>query len=273
VQNCERCSGKRWLAKIDPETGLQLKHHIKLEEVEYDLRIWKCWRCGHVQHEVEPFIPLYKRSKANILYIDLEVSKSLYFNYGAKVPSKYLRSDDLLKEYFIICWSASYVGNRKVWSECVTPDEALAWNDARILPRLQELISSADLIAGHNVMAFDIKRANTRFFLNGLEPVIDKKAHDTLKIARSKFSFESNKLDDIRKRLGLRPKDDIRNEDWLNILKTGDEKTLAKINKYCKADVVEGKKVLEFLMKYSGKKEWYGSVTLDAPPQWLKGKA
>ncbi len=122
-------------------------------------------------------------------------------------------------------------------------------------------------------MSFDIKKANTRFLLNKMEPVTEKKAMDTLKIARSKFAFESNRLDYISQKLGLRPKDDIRNSDWLKIVTSGDEKTLAKIKKYCRSDVRNGKGVLEGLMKYSGKRDWYGSTTLESPPDWLKKTA
>ena len=273
LQNCDRCGGKRWLSHVDKKTGLQHKHHITTADgVTFDLRVWKCWRCGHVQEEVRPFVPLYKRARANILYIDLEVSKSRVYNYGLRVPSTYMRPDDLDKPYFIICWSASYVGSQTIWSECVTPEEVLEWTngddvtpDKRILGRLQELMASADIVAGHNVDRFDIRRANARFKLTGLEPVIGKKSHDTLKIARSKFNFESNSLDYISQILGFRPKDDISNNDWLAIVRRGDEKTLKKVNKYCKGDVRNGKAVLEDLMRYSGKKEYYGSVTLEYP--------
>jgi hypothetical protein len=271
MQNCEQCGGKRWLAHIDKKTGLQRKHHITTTDgVEFDLRIWKCWRCGNIQEEVTPFVPIPKRAKANILYIDLEVSKSLYFNYGSRVPSQYLNTDDLFRPRYIICWAASYVGSSTVWSECVTPDEARQWSDARILPRLQELMASADLIAGHNVDKFDLKHSNARFLLNDLEPVTDKKTLDTLKIARAKFAFESNKLDYVSQILGFRPKDDVRNSDWLKIVTTGDERTLKKVNKYCRGDVTNGKNVLEKLMTYSGKRDYYGTVTLEAAPKWLK---
>lgn len=266
MQNCENCGGKKFFAHIDKNTGLQRKHHIVTADgYEYDLRIWKCWRCGQVQEEVKPFIPNEYRSNGNILYFDLEISKSLYFNYGARVASGYLNTDDLLQERFIICWSASYVGSNKVWSECVTKSEALKGDDKRILGRLQELMVSADILAGHNVDRFDVKHANARFILNDLMPVVDKKTLDTLKIARSKFAFESNKLDYISQRLGLRPKDDIRNADWIRIVTTGDEATLRKVQKYCKGDVKNGKGVLDKLMKYSGKKKSYGSVSLDLP--------
>jgi hypothetical protein len=273
MQNCERCGGKKWFGHIDKKTGLQRKHHVKLADgTEYDLRIWRCWRCGNVQEETAPFIPLGYRTSANILYFDIEVSKSLYFNYGAKVHSKYLSTDDLYRSRYIICWSASYLGSDTVWSECVTSEEAQGWTDARILPRLRELMDAADILAGHNLDLFDVKHVNARLLLNGLEPVIGKKTLDTLKIARSKFAFESNRLDFISQALGFRPKDDIRNSDWLKIVTTGDAKTLKKVNKYCKGDVVNGKNVMQTLMKHSGKKTNYGAQSLDGVSVWMRGK-
>lgn len=268
--NCENCGGKKFLAKINKKTGLQEKHHIKQGEYEYDLRVWRCWRCGWPQEETAPFIPLHFRTTANILYLDLEISKSMYFNYGARVPSGYMNTDDLYRERYIICWSASYVGSKTVWSECVTQKEARKWDDKRILQRLQELMASADILAGHNIDKFDLRHANARFLMKGFEPVIDKKTLDTLKIARSKFFFESNKLDYISQKLGFRPKDHISNADWLQIVTSGDQKTLDKVQKYCRKDVNIGKGVLETLMQYSGKKEHYGSVTLEGSVQWVR---
>jgi hypothetical protein len=271
MQNCEQCGGKKWFSHLDRKTGLQRKHHIKTADgVEYDLRIWRCWRCGSVQEELAPFIPLGYRTTANILYIDIEVSKSLYFNYGNRVPSGFMNVDDLYHEKYIICWAASYVGSKTVWSDCVTGKEARKWTDKRILPRLRELMESADIIAGHNLDAFDMKHINAQLLLTGEEPIIGKKTLDTLKIARQRFKFESNKLDYISRKLGLRPKDDIRNSDWLKIVTTGDEPTLAKVLRYNKGDVTSGKGVLERLMKYSGKRTDYGSTSLDGVSGWMK---
>lgn len=271
MQNCEECGGKKWFAHIDQKTGLQRKHHITTADgIEYDLRIWKCWRCGHIQSEIKPFIPLQYRTTANILYIDLEVSKSRVFSYGLRVPSGYMNPEDLDKEYYVICWSASYVGQNKVWSDCVTPKDARKWSDKNILGRLRELMDAADIIAGHNVENYDVKRANTRFLLNGIEPVASKKTLDSLKIARSKFAFESNRLGYISQKLGLRDKDDIRNKDWLKIVTTGDEATLKKVLRYNRGDVMNGKGVLEKLMSYSGKSPNYGAIALEGSPFWLK---
>jgi hypothetical protein len=257
MQNCPDCYGKKWFAKISPKTGLQLKNRDgKL--------LWRCWRCGRVQ--VEPTVSpqaVSVRTDANILYFDLEVAKSIYYTYGHKVPSKYLRADDLAQRYFIICWSASYVGNDKVWHQRVTPQDARIGNDSKILEKLRDLMNSADIWAGHNVDNFDVKRMNTRLLLNKIELPTDKKTHDTLKIARKKFFFDGgNGLDNISKQLGLRGKDNINNEDWLRIVKTGDSETLKKVDAYCQGDVTQGKTILEKLMKYSGKRKDYGAVAL-----------
>jgi len=264
LQNCDKCKGKRWYVVLDKKTGKQKKRNGK--------RLWRCYRCNHKQ--VEPDAPniLDKRirAKPNILYIDLEISKSIYYSYGARVPSKYLNVEDLVQEYYMICWAASYLGDNNVFHARVSSGSAKKGRDKVILKQLRELMASADIIAGHNVDAYDMKRANTRFILNGIEPVINVKTLDTLKIARQKFTFESKKLDYISQRLGFGSKDKITNEDWNNIMR-GDENTLEKVDKYCVGDVKNGKKVLAVLMNYSGKKVGYGGVSLketDKPLLW-----
>lgn len=259
---CDNCYRRHWVAKINKSTGLQVVH-------KNGRRVFKCVRCGHVQEEEHPSLPTPNRLKANVLYIDTEISKSLVSNYGLEVPSKYIRFDNLLKERYMICWSASYIGNDKIWHGAVSSSAAARFMnlkvretdcDKDIVKRLHELIRDADVVAGHNVK-FDLGHAFTRFLYYGLPPIAGKKVMDTLSIARTKFKFESRSLDYISTRLGFRPKDDITNEDWNRVL-LGHAATLKKISKYNKGDVVEGKRVYEALEPWSGKKEKYGSFTL-----------
>lgn len=264
MQNCEHCGGKKWFAKINRKTGEQEKHIIKFEDKEYTLRVWRCFRCNHVQSDEIPYIlPSIYRTSASILYIDLEVSKSRVYNYGLRVRSGWINPEDLDKSYYIICWAASYLHDDKIWSNCVSSADAKKWSDERYLKKLNALMHSADIIAGHNVDAYDIKRANTRFLMAGLEPVIGKPTLDTLKIARSKFAFESNRLDFINRTLGFQPKDEINNDDWLRIVKTGDRDVLKKVHEYCRNDVRSGKDLMIKFMNYSGKRKIYGSVGTD----------
>lgn len=257
MQNCLVCGGRKWYALIDKKTGLQ-------KTTEDGRLLYYCFRNSkHIQAEEPHYTPSNERNKASILYFDLEVSKSIYYNYGRKVPSKYLRGSDLIQEYFIISWAASYMGSSKVFSGCVTPEDAKAGNDKNILGELHNLLNSADVLAGHNVDAFDMKKVNTRFMLNGFRPVLGrdlkkKKTFDTLKIARSVFDFEENGLDALCKRFGIKGKDDITDSDWQAVFK-GEEKILNKIDKYCRGDVKNGKALLEILAPYAGKATDYGS--------------
>ena len=260
MQNCEVCTGKKWLPKIDKKTGLQAVH-------TNGNRVWLCWRCGNVQEELPNILARDKRASASVLYVDIEVSLSEYYNYGGKVNSKHLDPDDLTHEYFIISWWACYVDNpAKMWGKIVTLEQAQERTDKYILQPLFDLMDSAAIIAGHNVDGFDLKKINTRFLLNGISPVMGydgkpKKTIDTLKIARSRFAFESNRLDNLCQRFGINGKDHVSKDDWRAILK-GDQKTLNKVYKYNKGDVTNGVKLYEILAPYSGKPAHYGTLTL-----------
>jgi len=132
----------------------------------------------------------------------------------------------------------------QIHSGAVTGLQARKANDKQCLKGLWELIDDADIVAGHNAAAFDLKRINTRFLLNGYHKPRDYRVIDTLRVARSKFAFPSNSLEAISGYLGLNPKADMNLSDWLAIVERGDEKIIDKMQKYNIGDVREGKKVL-----------------------------
>jgi len=253
MRRCEKCFGRHWRAKLK-ENGTQIKHNN-------GNLVYVCVRCGHVQEEDDHIIQIPQRIQANILYLDIETSKSLYYSYGAKVPSKYLRADDLVKEWFMICWSASYVGKDTVWSQSVTPQAARDWDDSKIVKRLWELMNAAEIISGHNVQGFDFKRCNTRFVKHGLPPIVGKKYLDTLKVVRSALALNHNNLDYVAKWYGMEGKEHVTDDDWRAALK-GDKPTLDKILHYNITDVTEGKAVLEKTLPLFNKKFDFGSLKL-----------
>lgn len=258
MRNCLVCGGKKWYPLIDRKTGLQKQRDGRL--------LYRCFRSPHhIQAEEPPFLPVNERDKVDKLYFDLEVSKSMYYSYGRKVKGEWLRGADLVHEYFIIAWAASYIGGGKVFSACVTPEQALNWTDAEILAPLHDLLSSAAVLVGHNVDAYDLKKVNTRFIINGWKPIQNhdgkaKKTEDSLKIVRSRFAFEDNTLDALCVKFGIDGKDKITDDDWREVLKTGNQGTLDKIHKYCRGDVRNGKKLYNLFAPYSGKAEDYGSM-------------
>lgn len=233
---CQRCYYTK-LAKVgkvtDPATGDKL-------------RLWKCLRCGAQRTDDPPFI----RSTPRELYFDIEVSPNMAFLWSLKVPSKYVNSDMIVKDWYCISWAASWMDSREVFSGRVSPREAKRWDDSKILKPLWSLLDDADIVIGHNSSAFDVKKINTRFLLHGMGVPRPYRQLDTLKIARKYFAFESNKLDYLNARLGNLPKHEMELSDWIRICLHGDERTLERMVKYNRGDVVEGKKL------YAKMRDW-----------------
>ena len=159
----------------------------------------------------------------------------------------------------MIGWAASLMGNDRVWSQFVTPSEAKAFDESKIVKRLWELMDAAEIIAGHNVDGFDLKHCNTKFEKHKLPPILDKKTIDTLKLARSKFRHESNKLDYLSRWYGLSGKEQVDDNDWRAVMR-GDKKAIQKTEYYCRNDVVIGKALLEKLLPIANKPMRFGAI-------------
>jgi len=119
-------------------------------------------------------------------------------------------------------------------------------------------MNSAEIIAGHNIAGFDLKKINTVFLKHGLPALEKKQTIDTLKLARSCLSLESNKLDYVSQWLGFSGKDEITNEDWW-AAQGGHSATLKKIESYCVGDVVNGKNVLTKFLPLAHKNMKFGA--------------
>ena len=138
-----------------------------------------------------------------ILFIDIETSPNIAYVWG-----KYEQNTlgDYLQERMIISVAWKWLGKSKVESMCI-PDfygyKKSPTKNKKLIEKLHSLFCAADIIVAQNGDNFDTKMANTEFIQYGLTPPPPYKTVDTLKIARSKFRFNSNKLDDLGNRLGL----------------------------------------------------------------------
>ncbi len=106
-----------------------------------------------------------------------------------------------------------------------------------LITELHRIISEADVVIGHNVIDFDDRMANTDFIVHGLPPPPPHRRVDTLRLARSKFRFNSNKLGDLGARLGLGSKVKTGGFDlWAGCMR-GDKSSWALMAQYNKGDV------------------------------------
>jgi ribosomal protein L37AE/L43A len=163
------------------------------------------------------------------LIFDIETSPNL-----AYVWAKY--EQDVIsfeKEREVIAFSCKWAGEKKVYSYSL---KDLKPKELSI--KLRDFFNEADILIAHNGDNFDVKMANTSFAHHSLTPPSPYKTIDTLKIARSKFKFNSNKLDDLGEYLGLGRKVETGGfKLWLGCL-SGNKRSWNKMVKYNRQDVI-----------------------------------
>jgi len=120
----------------------------------------------------------------------------------------------ILESWSMICWAAEDLLTGEKNSGAVTPEESLLRNDEAITFKLWNLMDKSDVIIAHNLLKFDRKKMNTCFLKYGLGQPSPYQMIDTLQIARSNFSFPSNKLDYLAQELGHPMKHDTGFKLW-----------------------------------------------------------
>lgn len=141
-------------------------------------------------------------TELKILLLDIETAPSLGWVWG-KYEQDVIEFD---QEWFMLCFTAKWVGSNKTITAAL-PDFAEyqknPMDDKELMRKLWDLVDEADIIVAHNGDSFDIKKMNSRFIINGLTPPSPYRTIDTRKISKKYFGFNSNKLDDLGKTLGL----------------------------------------------------------------------
>lgn len=190
----------------------------------------KCINCGKWDTPVKNF------RTAKILLVDIE---TLYMEIRGvwNLKTEYIQPDRVVKDWSILCYAGKWLFEPDIFGEVVTAREAISRKESSILGGLWTLLDQADIVVTHNGNNFDIKRLNTKFIENGYPPPSPYISVDTLKVARDKFDFTSNKLDELGKKLlGLDGKKHMTIEDWDQCAE-GNTDALVKMLDYCKNDV------------------------------------
>lgn len=190
--------------------------------------------------------------KPKILFLDIETS--LIEGRFFRIFNENIDPNLISKDYTILSWSAKWIGKEKVYFKSTQKD-----SEKTILLKLKELMEQADILVGHNIDKFDLKRIVTRMHKNNIKPVHRKKTIDTLKIARKYFSFTSNKLEYLAIFLDVDAKKLTHRmfsgkSLWLECM-LGNKKAWKEMKQYNKMDVVVLEKVYKKIMPWTKGKE------------------
>lgn len=173
---------------------------------------------------------------AKILLLDIE---TLYMEVKGvwDLRTEYIRPEKIVKDWSILCYAAKWLFEPEIQGAVVTPKEAVNREEGSILGGIWKLMNEADIIVTQNGINFDIKRLNTKFLKYGYSPPSPYLNVDTLRVAKDKFAFPSNKLDHLGKTvLGLDGKIKMEEQDWDDCAE-GKKDALDKMLVYCKKDV------------------------------------
>lgn len=183
-----------------------------------------------------------------VLFFDIETAPLLAHLWQAK--TEYVAYDFLVQDFSFLSWSAKWRGEDWIYSDVVTPEEALVQDDSRIVVSLAELIREADVIVAHNGDSFDIPKLNARLLVLGVEPIGPKQSIDTKTLSARNFKLAYNKLDYLGEKLVGENKIDTGGFDlWLRCIH-GDADALADMVTYNEQDVILLEKVFERLLPY-----------------------
>lgn len=198
-----------------------------------------------------------KEKTPKILLIDIETAPNLGYIWG-----KYEQNViDYKNEWYLLSFCAKWLGEKKMFAYKLNDFNLFKkdkQNDLELVKKLWNLLDEADIIIGHNSDEFDIKKSNARFLFHGLNPPEPYKTIDTKKIAKKYFNFNSNKLDDLGRYLGIGRKMEHEGFSlWLKCM-NGDKCAWDRMIKYNKQDVVLLEKLYKRFLPYITNHPNYG---------------
>ena len=195
------------------------------------------------------------KTKRRRLYFDIEVSANvgLFWQSGYKLQ---IGTENIIKERAVICICYKWEDDEDVYY--------LQWDkkqcDKKLLQEFINVANEADELVGHNGDKFDLSWIRTRCLLHNIDMFPTYNTIDTLKIARSKFRFNSNRLDYIGKFLGLGQKNHTNFDLWKDIMLKNCTKAMNTMIDYCIQDVVLLEKVHKALNNHIPAKTHYGVI-------------
>jgi uncharacterized protein YprB with RNaseH-like and TPR domain len=194
-------------------------------------------------------------TKRKRLYFDIETSPNIGFFWTAGFKLN-ISTESIIKERAIICicykWEEDKVTHSLNWDS--------KQNDKKMLQDFIKVANEADELVGHNGDKFDLAWIRTRCLFHRIDMFPTYVTIDTLKVARSKFKFNSNKLNYIAKYLGIGQKIHTEYDLWKDIVLNKDKDAMDKMIKYCKMDVILLEKVHKELSLHIPAKTHYGVI-------------
>lgn len=191
----------------------------------------------HIRKIVETKVPTKENHSAKILVFDIETAPMKGY-FWSKWQNNI--SDEMItNDWYMLCWSAKWLFEDKVYSGVLTERELKEEDDERITKSIWTMIDEADIVISHNGLKFDHKKVNTKFLKYKLGSPSPYKVIDTLYHFRKNFALPSNRLDYISGQFfGFDGKMTTPKGLWMEVVDKKNMEQLALMDKYCQKDVL-----------------------------------
>lgn len=146
-----------------------------------------------------------KKNGPKILLLDIETAPML--GYVWSLWENNVALNQLKQDWHVLSWAAKWLDdapNKTMYQDQRGKKDIS--DDSGILKGIWRLLDEADIIITQNGKAFDQKKLNARFILNGMKPPSSYRHIDTRQIAKRHFAFTSNKLEYMTDKLNTKYK-------------------------------------------------------------------
>lgn len=172
-----------------------------------------------------------------ILGLDIENSGCLAWVWDT--GRQFVGIDQIERDWHILCWCAKWLDTDEVmwdsvWRQ-VGPEGDLT-DDRAVVENLAGLIEQADMVYGHNVINFDIRKVKARMMCHEMAPLPPLQVFDTYKQMSRVSRHASHKLDYLSQQLLGENKIKTDRELWTRC-EHGDPKAWRDMVDYCARDV------------------------------------
>lgn len=169
-----------------------------------------------------------------VLLIDTETLPLQVYTWHTS--KQRINHNQIIEDFCLVSWSAKWLFEAEMYSDVLTPKEAVRREDKRICQSLWKLLEKADVVCGHNLIKFDNRKINGRFLLNDIKPPSPYQFIDTLKESQKAFGFSSHRLDYLGQIFVEKQKIKTDFELWIRCC-NGEENALQEMVTYNEEDV------------------------------------
>ena len=184
-----------------------------------------------------------------ICYLDIETSHMEVKVYQLK-GNDYIPHKNIKKLWHLYSYAATLEHEPETFFYLDQRFSSNIEDDRPIIEALHHIISGSDILSGHNIKRFDLKKFNTRAALYGLDPIPEKVIWDTLTMYRKHFDLPSYSLAFICKYFNFKNQKLEHSGDMWDRCEKGELEAWEENEKYNKMDVLAQREALQFISKF-----------------------